>query len=77
MKTSLRDIKLAGNFPTSIHHLRIMTDKIYKQPSKVYDYIVEYRSEDADNHTRETIFKYLSDKHDNGNYNKIYNRWLA
>jgi hypothetical protein len=75
-KKTLHDIKKNGLFKCNIARLNIMADKIYKQPKDVYEFIEEYGG-DPDSYTRETIFSYLSEKYDAGNYDLIFDRWLG
>jgi hypothetical protein len=53
-----------------------MCAKIKETPAKVYDLIKEYGGLE-DTVTREAIFSYIADKYHNGNYDIVYNKWLA
>ena len=75
MKITLNKVKEDGNFTCNISHLNRMCSKINQTPSRVYDIIKEYGGED-DTITRETIFSYITDKYNNGDYDKIYKSWL-
>jgi hypothetical protein len=75
MKT-LQEVKDAGGFTCNISHLNRLCSKVKESPAKVYELIREYGGE-ADSFTRETIFSYIADKYHNGNYDKVYDQWLA
>lgn len=75
MKRTLQNIKNVGWFKTNVAHLNIMVRLIKESPADVYTIIQKYGGE-PDTLTRETIFLYIADKYYDGDYNKIYNRWL-
>jgi hypothetical protein len=73
---TLSEIKRMGEFSCNTSHLNRMCAKIKETPAKVYDLIKEYGGLE-DTVTREAIFSYIADKYHNGNYDIVYNKWLA
>lgn len=73
---TLQQIKTMGEFNCNVSHLNRMCAKIKESPAKVYEIIKEYGGLD-DTVTREAIFSYIADKYHAGNYDKVYNAWLA
>ena len=77
--TTLQQVKEVGEFTANISHLNKMCDKIKETPKKVYEIAAEYGTPFAmgDSYMRETIFSYIADKFYDGDYSKIYNRWIG
>ncbi len=72
---TLQIIKRIGEFDCNIYQLNKMCDKVNQTPWNVYQIIEEYGSF-ADSYTRECIFNYIADKYHNGDYEKVYRKWL-
>jgi Mg2+/Co2+ transporter CorC len=75
MKITLHEVKRSGQFTCNTSQLNRMCDKIKKNPENVYELIDEYGGI-ADSVTREKIFQYLTDKYNDGDYEKIFSLWL-
>jgi hypothetical protein len=73
--TTLQDIKRVGEFPCNIAALNRMTAQVNRTPWRVYEIMTEYGTF-QDSWTRETIFQYIADKYHDGDYEKVYQRWL-
>jgi hypothetical protein len=75
---SLLEIKKIGQFTANVSHLNRMCQRINDEPQRVYEIMQEYGTPfTIDSYTRESIFSYIADKYHNGNYNRVYKRWLA
>jgi hypothetical protein len=73
---TLHEIKRQGNFTCNVSHLNRLCEKVNTMPHKVYSLIGDFGGM-PDTVTREAIFQYVADKYNNGNYETIYQRWLA
>lgn len=73
---TLGTIKDNGSFACNLSHISRLCKKVKEEPSKVYDLIKEYNGI-ADTVTRESIFQYVTDKYNAGNYDVVYNAWLG
>ncbi len=72
---TLNTIKKCGGFTCNISHLNRLCEQVNQRPNQVYELIAQYGGE-ADSVTRETIFEYIANKYNNGDYGIAYDRWL-
>jgi hypothetical protein len=73
---TLKEIKRVGNFEMTSPYIRNMCVNVMNNPAKVYEIIKDCGGE-ADTVSREAIFSYIADEFLNGDYDKIYEAWLA
>lgn len=60
----------------NISHLNRLADKVKESPADVYELMEEYGIP-LDSVIREKLFRYIADKYYDGDYRKVYDRWLA
>ncbi len=77
--TTLQDIKEDAEtigFEGTTEDVEMLCLKVFAIPERVYSFMDEYGIS-IDSVIREKIFSYLADRFYGGDYDKIYNQWLA
>lgn len=75
---TLQDIKedaMTLGFKGNLSHINRLADKVYANPARVYELMQEYGI-GADSVIREKLFSYIADKYHDGDYNKVYDKWI-
>lgn len=76
---TLNEIKVQAmycGFNGNVSHINRMVKRVRQRPQDVYEIMHEFGIF-TDSIVREYIFRYIADKHYNGDYSKVYDRWLA
>lgn len=76
---TLNEIKVQAmycGFKGNVSHINQLVRKVHKDPKDVYRLMNVYGI-NTDSIVREYIFRYIADKHYNGDYTKVYNKWLS